>query len=308
MKKIDLVYLWVDGSDLKWQARKNNCHARLDRASHQSSSATSANRWRDNDELKYSLRSVEKFAPWINHIYIITDNQKPAWLAKNPKITIVDHKQIINKKFLPTFNSVAIESSIYKIPNLSEHFLYANDDMFFGRPVKPDFFFDKNGNPIVIVKRRKFPRREPRSYWRKTQWNAGRLVQAVFGLRYNVGFAHSIEPMRKSYMDDTASVVLVGSNTSRFRSMDDVQRIIFPLIDNAMGRNTLKLQRRGGFWKWILGKAEYDNYDKRWNVYNIVLKKRPATFSLNDVGKGESDKKFLEKLFPKKSVYEKDCR
>ncbi|MDR0449403.1 MAG: Stealth CR1 domain-containing protein [Rickettsiales bacterium] len=302
---IDLVYLWVDGSDKKWLAKKN---AALGVAR---GSGVAARRWRDNDELKYSLRSVEKFAPWINHIFIITDGQRPKWLANNPKITIVDHKEIIDEKYLPTFNSVTIESNIYKIPGLSEHFLYANDDMFFGRPVQPDFFFDKKGDPIVIVKKkRRFSLREPRSYWRKTQWNAWIFTQGITGKRNSVGigFAHSIEPMRKSYMYETAFAIR-DMNTSPFRSRLDVQRIVFPLVDNAMGRNTLRLQRyNGGFWNWLRGKTEYHNYDKRWNVYNIVMKKHPATFTLNDTGRGAKDKAFLEKLFPKKSKYEKSPR
>lgn len=32
-------------------------------------------RFRDNDELRFSIRSVEQFAPWLRHIYIVTNGQ-----------------------------------------------------------------------------------------------------------------------------------------------------------------------------------------------------------------------------------------
>ena len=75
---IDLVYLWVDDTDEVWRAKRQ-----LYRPEQRTNSAdaTSEARWRNNDELRYSLRSVEKYAPWVNHIYIITDNQRPSWLV-----------------------------------------------------------------------------------------------------------------------------------------------------------------------------------------------------------------------------------
>ena len=39
---------------------------------------------------------------------------------------------------LPTHNSHAVESQLHSIAGLAEHFLYSNDDMFFGRPISPD--------------------------------------------------------------------------------------------------------------------------------------------------------------------------
>ncbi|OOK70478.1 exopolysaccharide phosphotransferase cpsY domain protein [Mycobacterium kansasii] len=38
-----------------------------------------------------------------------------------------------------------MESQLHHIPGLSEHFLYSNDDMFFGRPVKASMFFSPGG-------------------------------------------------------------------------------------------------------------------------------------------------------------------
>ncbi|MBQ4155961.1 MAG: glycosyltransferase, partial [Clostridia bacterium] len=77
--------------------------------------------------------------------YIVTASQIPNWLdVTNSRIKIVNHDQILPKDVLPTFNSVAIETALHRIPDLAEHFLYANDDMFFGANVDKNFFFSYN--------------------------------------------------------------------------------------------------------------------------------------------------------------------
>uniref|UniRef100_W5NDH4 N-acetylglucosamine-1-phosphate transferase subunits alpha and beta n=1 Tax=Lepisosteus oculatus TaxID=7918 RepID=W5NDH4_LEPOC len=103
----------------------------------------SASRFEDNEELRYSLRSVEKHAPWVRHIFIVTNGQIPSWLnLDNPRVTIVTHKEIfLNDSHLPTFSSPAIESHIHRIPGLSQKFVYLNDDVMFGKDVWPDDFY-----------------------------------------------------------------------------------------------------------------------------------------------------------------------
>ena len=119
IKKIDAVFTWVDGNDIDWMSRKSNF---IDDKPEklQNKKVNSKGRFFDNDELKYSLRSIYQFAPWINNIYIITDNQTPKWLNINhPKINIVDHKEIFNSKHLPSYNSMAIEMNLHKINGLN---------------------------------------------------------------------------------------------------------------------------------------------------------------------------------------------
>ena len=145
---IDLVYMWVDDGDEEWRSKRDLYRPTEQRST--TADATSAARWRNNDELRYSLRSVEMFAPWVNHIYIVTDNQRPAWLvADHPKVTIVDHRDIIPAEALPTFNSTAIEACLHRIEGLSEHFIFGNDDMLLSAPVSPGDFFHADGRPIV---------------------------------------------------------------------------------------------------------------------------------------------------------------
>lgn len=103
----------------------------------------STSRFADNEELKYSLRSIQKYAPWVRNIYIVTNGQIPSWLnLDHPRMKIVTHKQLFtNKSHLPTFSSPAIETHIHRIPGLSKRFIYMNDDVFFGDNVWPDDFY-----------------------------------------------------------------------------------------------------------------------------------------------------------------------
>ena len=143
---VDVVYTWVDGSDSKWlEKKKRTLEEYADH--HASEEVSGAGRFRNNDELKYSVRSVMRFAPWIRKMFIVTDDQVPAWLdASNPKVEIVDHKDIFDSKDdLPSFNSQAIEMRLHHIAGLSERFLYFNDDFFLGRPTSVGDFFHESG-------------------------------------------------------------------------------------------------------------------------------------------------------------------
>ncbi|MBO0980000.1 stealth family protein [Microbacterium sp. SD291] len=143
---IDVVYTWVNDDDPQWQTRKRRASGRID-DEEVNDTALNPSRYANRDELKYSLRSVEAYANWVDHIYIVTDRQVPDWLnAEHPRITMVDHREIFSDaSVLPVFNSHAIESQLHHIPGLSERYVYMNDDVFFMRPVSPELFFTSSG-------------------------------------------------------------------------------------------------------------------------------------------------------------------
>lgn len=139
---VDIVYTWVDSGDPRWQQRR----AGVDLPDGSAADAVDPARARSHDELRYSLRSVAMYAGWVRHIWLVTDGQVPPWLAEHPRLTVVDHRTVFaDPTALPTFNSHAIESQLHHIPGLAEHFLYFNDDVFLGRPVRPELFFHGNG-------------------------------------------------------------------------------------------------------------------------------------------------------------------
>lgn len=139
-EKIDFVIIWVDGNDLNWQE---------ERAKYNNDKGDNRNiRYRDWDNLKYWFRGVEKYAPWVNKIYFVTWGHLPSWLdTSNSKLKIVNHKDFIPEKYLPTFSSHVIELNLHRIDGLAEQFVYFNDDMFVFNYVKPTHFF-KNGKPM----------------------------------------------------------------------------------------------------------------------------------------------------------------
>uniref|UniRef100_A0A4X1T3Y8 N-acetylglucosamine-1-phosphotransferase subunits alpha/beta n=1 Tax=Sus scrofa TaxID=9823 RepID=A0A4X1T3Y8_PIG len=113
----------------------------------------SASRFEDNEELRYSLRSIERHAPWVRNIFIVTNGQIPSWLnLDNPRVTIVTHQDVFrNLSHLPTFSSPAIESHIHRIEGLSQKFIYLNDDVMFGKDVWPDDFYSHSKGQKVYL-------------------------------------------------------------------------------------------------------------------------------------------------------------
>lgn len=147
--KIDFVVTWVDGSDKKWQAEKAKWAKKEQGADSEIFKKWINNdiRYRDWGIFKYWFRAVEKYAPWVNKVYLVTEGHVPEWLNLNcKKLVVVKHEDFIPKEYLPTFNSNAIELYLHKINNLSENFVYFNDDMFLMSPVKQSDFF-RNGKP-----------------------------------------------------------------------------------------------------------------------------------------------------------------
>ncbi|XRB15995.1 UDP-N-acetylglucosamine-lysosomal-enzyme [Pseudoscourfieldia marina] len=113
-----------------------------------------AARYRDHEELRYSLRSLERHAPWVRHVYLVTNaGRVPSWLnADRGDITVVDHTELFpNRSHLPTFSSPSIEMHIHRIRNLSPCFLYLNDDVLFGQPVSRDDFVTTSGGFKVYL-------------------------------------------------------------------------------------------------------------------------------------------------------------
>jgi len=143
---VDLVYTWVDGED-------NDFGADL-RAHATAPEHLNPERTRDQyDLLRYSVRSVEQFAPWIRRIFIITRRpQTPSWLdPSHPRIQVVHHDELEGfAPYLPTFNSTVIESFIHTLPDLSPHFLYLNDDFLFGAPCEIGDFLTPEGRHRVF--------------------------------------------------------------------------------------------------------------------------------------------------------------
>ncbi len=115
---IDAVVTWVDGADPKHRAKRNRYLADLGRDASLEQHANKDRRFSDNDEIRFCLRSIRNYAPWVRTIWLVTDHQVPPAIhrrrAEQENIHIVDHREIFRgyERLLPTFNSLSIECMV----------------------------------------------------------------------------------------------------------------------------------------------------------------------------------------------------
>ncbi|WP_061588746.1 Stealth CR1 domain-containing protein [Streptococcus oralis] len=265
MNKIDFVVTWVDGGDPIWQAKKAKYSGAVDTSKN---SMNSVKAYRDWGTFKYWFRGVEKFAPWVNKVYLVTDQQKPSWLELNSeKLVLVDHTEIICNDYLPVFSANPIESNIHRIPELSEHFVFFNDDVYLTAPVTPTDFFSEEGLPKYntalspIVPERygtgHFQVNDMEivtSYFTRDEiLKNGKFLSLKQGLKNIVktllyrnskficGFweNHLTHPLLKSTMElvwEKETAILEKTSASRFRSPSDTNIWLFKYWQIASGK------------------------------------------------------------------------
>ncbi|CAN5205326.1 stealth family protein [soil metagenome] len=222
---IDLVFSWVDGASIEWQRAR----ARRMQSYVVGEGDDSHARFRQLDELKYALRSVYLFAPWVRTIHIVTDSPRPDWLVDHPRVRIVRSEEFFaDASVLPTHNSHAVESQLQNIPGLSEHFLYSNDDMFFGRPVGPELFFSPGGVSRFIEATTRIglgsPAAQRSGFENAARINRG-LLSERFGKLITRHLEHSPVPMRISIVRELESEFpeeFARTAASTFRSATDI--------------------------------------------------------------------------------------
>ncbi|MFH9617360.1 stealth family protein [Streptomyces pratensis] len=222
---VDVVYTWVDGAAPEWRRRRSQ----FGDAGYHTESANAA-RYISRDELRYSLRALEQNAPWVRHVYLVTDRQRPEWLSlRSSRLTVVDHTEIFqDPAALPTYNSHAIESQLHHIDGLSEHFLYFNDDMFLGCPTTPKDFFLSNGMTRTFFSPSQVPR------WGLTGGdrpvdaagkNNRKIILDNFGSALVQKLRHAPYALRRSVlyeMEKEFSEAHHSTSHSRFRSATDI--------------------------------------------------------------------------------------
>jgi hypothetical protein len=243
---MDVVYLWVDGNDSSWRDKRQAALAQLPRDTGAAMARYSnvEGRFRDNHELRYSLRALEKFFPQHGHVYIVTDAQAPNWLRPSDRLTLVDHRELMPESSLPTFDSGHIESWIHHIPGLSERYFYFNDDVFLGAPLNPADWFTPDGfyltwsdEPPVTDEAMRMDATSLENACRLSiEWLRAQAGAALAGQALPLSrqqdplyqstfrtFAHSPRPMRRSLLQElegAAPELFAGVRSTVFRSWD----------------------------------------------------------------------------------------
>ena len=223
---VDAVYLWVDGEETQWRETFNQ-YSKEPLANHYGGALDE--RFRQIEELRYSLRSLDMFAPWIRKVYVVTAGQRPSFLFSDDRLIFIDHSAIAHDaRCLPTFNSDAISSWISRIDGLSEHFLYINDDMFFGRSIRPELFFTAAGQVRTFSTGRTRPAgpiSADDSLPDAKAKNLFHLVEQHFGRRPREIVRHTPYPMSKEMTQIVGRELeeaLEITRRNRFRQPNDV--------------------------------------------------------------------------------------
>lgn len=138
-KPIDIVYTWVNASDPEWRKMIG---------AYREQDEIDLDRYAQIDELKYSLRSIFTFAPWLRRVHIFTNCAAPEWFIESDRVKWVQHEHVISDRYLPLFNSHSIEMFLHEIPELADQYIYFNDDVFASYFLRPQDFFTPYGQSI----------------------------------------------------------------------------------------------------------------------------------------------------------------
>ena len=328
--KIDFVIPWVNGSDPEW-IKEFNKYAPSEK---QISLDASEERYRDTGLLKYWFRGVEKFAPWVNKVHFITSGQKPDWLnLDSEKLNWVKHKDYIPTEYLPVFSANPIENMIYRIPELSEKFVYFNDDFFLTAPVKKEFFF-KNGKPCdsavlnaftpnhashllvndIEVINKHFYKREimKKNYlkWFSLKYGSS-LLRTMCLLPWpeftGIHITHMPQPFLKSTFEEVWKVekdILELTMTHRFRDISDVNQWLFRFWALCKGDFVPQHPFKG---------KKYYSFDYPCNeICSAIRMQKYKEIVINDCGKNANNFDFymqeiakaFEEILPEKSSFE----
>ncbi|QIG40175.1 sugar phosphotransferase [Microbacterium sp. 4R-513] len=308
---VDIVFSWVDGSSTEFQRQRAARMAGYVVGEGDDGPA----RFRHVDELRYALRSVHMYAPWVRRIFIATDSPAPSWLLEHPKVTIVRSEEFFaDPSVLPTHNSHAVEAQLHRIEGLAEHFLYSNDDMFFGRPVEPEMFFTPAGVSKFVECEVRIGA-GPTATHRSGHDNALRvnrdLLRERFGRTIVRDLEHCAAPLRRSVVAELEEAFpedFARTAASRFRSATDISvtNCLYHYYALMTGRAIATQRPRVRYVQTTMAKSLR-------RMEALAERRDVDMFCLNDGGETEIPedvrvatlRETLEKMFPVRAPWER---
>lgn len=325
---IDIVYLWCDGDEPSVAIKRQRLAAEKGIALKGKNGGVC--RYRDNGELRYALRSVELFAPWIRRVHLVIDDDQtpPSWLDLSyGKLNVVRHSQILPPEALPCFAARTIEFGIPHIPGLSERFLYSNDDMFFARPVLPGFFYADDGYPICryiqskVDLAREYDSAYVSSICNNARFIRDQVVPGISGSTLPGSFLHmphhNVDAYLKSTLlefEDRFSEEVHRNLLFPFRDCSQLQREVWSGYAQAVHKGHFRTVEHS----WIKGVfkgCRRDSFQAHVGKDYLLKKFRalnPYLFCFNDNPNAtEKDwievRAFMDARFPNASSFEKNC-
>lgn len=297
---IDVVFTWVNGADSKWREKFNRFATEM--AQKSALYATDSARFEDHNELYYSVNAVLKMLPWVRKIFIVTDGQTPTWLNESHqnKIEIIDHTQIIEAQFLPTFNSHVIEAHLHKIPNLSEHFIYFNDDVFVAKPLKAIHFFQPNGLASIFLADKSVKVMANKGVFTPTllaSKNNIALLEQDYQCKIDTPLVHTYAPLRKSIYElawQKYHKEIYAFLSNKFRAANDLNftNFLIPWLMYLEG----KACPRGEICYYFNIRSPNAIAQYRKLIEKKKFNQQPHSFCANDFNSGKSIPNYQEKL------------
>lgn len=285
---VDIVFTYVNGYDPEFIKMKNSYLNTINKKYNPDI------RIKGLDEIIYSVNSVIKFIPWIRKIFIVTNNQIPPIdkiLIFSGKVIIIDHKNIIDPQYLPTFNSDVIESYLHNIPDLSEIFLYNNDDVMHLNYINRRDIYEIRNNKILLKIRNNYSMNRP-VYHNEYSQRLNYTKNLFLNVKPNIRLInnHHTKILRKStmeYIENKFPELLNEMRVNHLRGTGYIQYLFFLLnVDNILNNNIIINNSKDVIEK------HFGNKKARPFSFNDVLKKRPKFVCFNSM-----DQSF-KKVFP----------
>ncbi len=303
---IDLVITWVNQEDNQWKKLWQERYGK------DSSIEKDPDRYSDCGELKYCLRSIEKYLPWYRKIFIASNCRKPDWLTNMNGIEWVDHSEFITPTALPTFSSHAIEASLYKITDLKEHFIYFNDDFVLTEPVQKSDFFDNLGRAIMCLEGYGVVNQAYAEFLNKDYLIASNNSRKLIASKYNISMTrlhkHLPYAHRKSNIIDFEqefSSEFRRTINSPSRSRNDINVMSFAAHYYGLINNKSVLEEKSSQSNYLLVRPS--------NILHLLWNRNKYKYLCFNDGDGSSTNLFyklqmhyyLESKFPSPSSFEK---
>ena len=282
----------------------------------------------ENEELRYSIRSILKNIPWVRKIFILMPNEKVRYLKElnkiKDKIIYVKDKELIG---FDSSSSLVFQYRYWKMKdyNMSDNFISMDDDCYIGRPLKKtDLFYVENKKVVPLIITSKFEilnkeKVEKDIYNYKRIINRSKEEQTFNEFQYSKRLTYSF--MMKTLLTKKLIVPKFTHNAIP-TNMNEIKEI-YDLINESKFKNTTlysfyrhidSLQ----FQTFILGYT-FNKYKKK--IKNISYKLIEFSnslfsnynydlFCINTISKKNTElsklifKIVMENLFPKETPYE----
>ncbi|KAL3428411.1 hypothetical protein PVAG01_01920 [Phlyctema vagabunda] len=292
--KIDFVYTWVNGSDVAFQDTiyPYELNSSLNDQDGQWLRSHRLNRYRDWDELRFSVRSIEKHAATFrNKIQILVnaigdetasratmDNpsqivgrQVPLWMKEDQVtqnvVEILSQEDFFDEKeaaCLPTFNSLTIENQIYNTKSDTDRFFAMSDDMLLGKAHSASDLYSPLFGATMGFKTNGYNTRDPptdtdarrfgeKPYLIYTSW----LLNRRFGERKRKGQVHFGHSLSRSVTREAINSFprpALQSTCQRFRGETGFQLYSWFVAFHY----TIERHREALLWSYIVLRSDQD--------------------------------------------------